>query len=221
MIEMTNLEVLKNIISNNKDISSLNFFEFSGYGLLQDRIDINGELKTSYLSALTIREKYHLPFWDSFNLSLFEKKIKDFTFLDEIKFHNIPTEEFLINRENFLNEEIYFENYTALCSKTNLERLHIPLLDFHIPVSKENQMICANILSKLSLKGYLFDSGKSYHFIGKETINENDLFEKLYYALLYSPIIDKSWIAHQLIQKFCCLRVSSKYGRLPILVQEI
>lgn len=116
-----------------------------------------------------------------------------------------------------------FQNYTTICSRLKIsgETKHLPLLDFHIPISEQNQHICEQLLRELKLSGYLLNSGKSYHFIGNTLLSEVQLIEKLYYALLLSPMIDRAWIAHQLIQKYCCLRVSKKYDRLPILISYI
>lgn len=222
---MTNsIDILKIIAKENSTIESLSFYEFNSYDLIQDRINLNEKpLDIVFSKALELRELYHLPFWDSFNVSLFDNKINNFDFLKEIHFHNKPIKKMVIEKDDFMIKRIRFDNYTGFVSKINSDfsDLHLPVLDFHIPTSRENQKICSNILVHLNLKGYLLNSGKSYHFIGKEIMNYERLQNILFNSLLFSPIIDKSWIAHQLIQKYCCLRVSKKYGRLPFLVEEI
>ena len=95
---------------------------------------------------------------------------------------------------------------------------HLLLLDFHITVSEENGRLCNAILAELNLSGNLFDSGKSYHFISDTLFKEEEFLNVLYNCLLFAPIIDRAWIAHQLIEKSCCLRISKKYNRFPILI---
>lgn len=221
---MNSIDILKIVAQQNSTIEYLNFHEFDSYNLIQDRINLKEDpLNNVFSVALKLRNEYTLPFWDSFNVALFGKKIHDYNFLKEINFHNSSTNIKAFKKNDFIINDVSFNNYTAFSSKINSDtsELHIPLIDFHIPVSDENQNICLNILLLLNLKGYLLNSGKSYHFIGKEVVNYMQLQNILFNALLFSPIIDKSWIAHQLIQKFCCLRVTEKYQRLPFLVNKI
>ena len=216
------IDILKDILNKNTNIESLCFYEFGTYELVQNRINLISPLDKVFLNALEIRNLYKSPFWDSFNMSLFDQKIVDFNFLKEINFQNKPIKNTEYCREDFIKNKIDFQKYTGVSSLVNSNsNLHIPLLDFHIPPSIDNQQLCSKILIHLNLKGYLLNSGKSYHFIGSQIIDYDNLQIVLFNALLFSPIIDKSWIAHQLIQKYCCLRVSQKYDRLPYLVEEI
>ena len=224
MIDLNSIDVLNKYLENDTSIDNIHIMEFKSYKLIQERIDLNGELNETFNSALYFREKYNLPFWDGFNLNLFGKKLSDFDFLDNILFHNSSIKIENIKREDFstiLNSN--FKEYTAFCSLVYVNNLpkHIPVLDFHIPVSLNNKIICENVLRHLGLKGYLLDSGKSYHFIGNITIDDSSLKNLLYKALLLTPIIDRAWISHQLIQGYCCVRISKKYDRLPQVVSII
>lgn len=221
---MNSIDIIKKVTTEYSNIKYLNFYEFKSYNLIQDRINLIEEpLRDVFSKALVLRDEYSLPFWDSFNVSLFGKKISNYTFLKEINFHNSFSNKIILTKDEFIKSDVSFNNYTGFSSKINSDTsdLHIPLLDFHIPPSEENQNICLNILLHLNLNGYLLNSGKSYHFIGNTLINYKQLQSILFNALLFSPIIDKSWIAHQLLQGYCCLRVSKKYARLPFLVEEI
>lgn len=217
------IDILIKVLNKNKIIKSLSFYEFGNYELIQNRINLIRPLDKVFSNALAMRELYKLPFWDSFNVSLFDQKIDNFEFLNEINFQNKPIKKTELNREVLTKNKIDFQKYTGVCSLINSKSsgLHIALLDFHVPPSIVNQQLCSEIIIHLNLKGFLLDSGKSYHFIGSEIIDYECLQKVLFNALLFSPIVDKSWIAHQLIQKYCCLRVTPKYGRLPFLVEEI
>jgi hypothetical protein len=42
-------------------------------------------------------------------------------------------------------------------------------------------------------------------------------------ALLFAPIIDRAWVAHQMIERACGLRISpgKTYSQGPIVVDEV
>lgn len=54
----------------------------------------------------------------------------------------------------------------------------------------------------------MLETDRSYHFYGAElqTVSEQTAF--LARALFYSPIVDRAWIAHQLIDKRSNLRIA-------------
>lgn len=215
------MDIINMIINNYRNtITTITLIKFDNYNLIQERINSKGELEPIFNSAFRIREQYHLPFWDSFNLSLFNQSISDFSFFKEILFHNstkeiqeIEVEKFILSLNN-----IDTDDYLTFCSRVKVGEnyKHFPLLDFHIPVNINNQKICIALIKQLGLTGYLLDSGKSYHFYGDRLISEEELTFILSKTLLFAPIIDRAWISHQLIQRFCCLRISKKYDRLPI-----
>jgi hypothetical protein len=224
MMKKDSIDAIKDIIANNNSIKEIQFVEFENYKLIQNRIEISEELEFTFKSALKLREEYNLPFWDGFNLNLFNREFDNFDFFKDILFQNKVKKIINLSRyaiENF--ENLKTDTYTAFISTVIFEdgTKHLPLFDFHIPVSEKNLLISKNVIMHLGLKGYLLDSGKSYHFIGSTPLNELDYKNLLYKALLFTPIIDRAWVSHQLIQGFSCLRISKKYDRIPIIVSEI
>jgi len=91
---------------------------------------------------------------------------------------------------------------------------HIPMLDFHVPASDRSLRSVMTVLKVLRLSGFVLLSGKSYHFYGDELMEEGELCRFLGKALLFTPIVDRAWIAHQLMASACALRVSQRpqYG---------
>ena len=224
MMKKDSIDAIKDIIAHNTSISEIQFVEFENYKLIQNRIEISKGLEFTFKSALTLREKYNLPFWDGFNLNLFNRDIENFDFFEDILFQNQVKKIINLSRIDIEGlENLITDAYTAFSSKVNIENetKHLPLFDFHIPVGEKNLIICENVIKHLGLKGYLLDSGKSYHFMGNTPLNELDYKGLLYKALLFTPIIDRAWVSHQLIQGFSCLRISKKYDRVPIIVLDI
>lgn len=97
-------------------------------------------------------------------------------------------------------------------------RMHIPMLDFHIEVSPANTRIVTDICSLLCQEGFILNSGKSYHFIGTGLLTDEGLNKFLGKALLFTPIVDEIWIAHQLQEQSCTLRFGEKHGMIPTVI---
>lgn len=222
----TCIDVVFKIIADLPEIDEISFVSFDDYDIIQNRIDLNPNISEIIDNALQIRSQLNLPFWDSFNVSLFNKEFPSFNFLKQVKFHNSISKIFSSKVDRLpeffskINLEDYLTINSAVKTKDN-EIKHIPLLDFHIPVNSANQKICTHVIKNLNLKGYLLVSGKSFHFYGNKLLDKDSLINLLSNALLFSPIIDRAWVAHQLIERSSCLRISKKYSTLPYLVAVI
>ncbi|MBY8963659.1 hypothetical protein KJK34_12920 [Flavobacterium sp. D11R37] len=221
---MTNIEILKQIIGENLEINEITFAKFDGYQTFENRIELAGDLLDVYRHALDKKNEFEMPFWDSLNLSLFDRHISESKIFNQICFHNSPSVIRHVPKDKF---DLFFtllketNEYWTINSKVSLRQSgwkHLFLLDFHIPVSSKNEKICIEVIKALKVKGYLVDSGKSYHFYAKDLLSEEEMLSKLAQSLLFAPIVDRAWIAHQIIERACCLRVSKKYDRLPLKV---
>ena len=97
---------------------------------------------------------------------------------------------------------------------------HIPMMDFHCPVSAYSADIVQFVASQFNVgDGFLVETDKSYHFYGSELLDQKALVEFLARALLFTPIVDRAWISHQLIELCCALRISSRQpARKPLAV---
>lgn len=93
---------------------------------------------------------------------------------------------------------------------------HIPMLDYRVPVSPDNEVLILAQLHALGEAGWLLHSGRSYHFIGQGLLaGPEGLMRFLGRALLFAPIVDGRWIAHQLVEGACSLRLTSGDERQP------
>lgn len=94
---------------------------------------------------------------------------------------------------------------------------HLPMLDFSLPHSASADDTAVEVASVLGIDGgYLLRSGTSYHLLGDHLTSWQESTELLARAQLLSPLIDHRWAAHQLIDQFCSLRVSTDDSRHPI-----
>ncbi len=223
---MDTLDVVNEIVNKNSTIDLLTFSKYSQRTLIQKEIEFNKINNGFITTALDIRKKYRLPFWDSLMLSFFDKENVPTEYLSSALVHNSNSEKIKTrNIEDIrqllsknpqeslsLNSEIYFENKTVK---------HLFLLDFHIYPSTNNLKIVSDIICILDLHGFILNSGESYHFISDSFFELELLINLLAKALLFAPIVDRAWIAHQILERSCSLRVGEKHGFRPTVTKKV
>lgn len=224
---MESIEVVAHLGEIHKEIDSFYFFPLQKQWLIQDRIALE-ERETAHIGkALNIREELKLPFWDCVMLSTFNNPDFSKKILDAALCHRECTNLIVLKNDNSLfqhlvqlKEEGYAWN--SLVKLKNGERRHFPMLDFHIPVSNDNLNVVKTVLKKLGLKECMvLNSGESYHAISTNYTDEEQMMNILQRALFFSPIIDRLWIAHQMLNKSCSLRIGKKHGLVPEVVAVI
>lgn len=221
---MNTLDILKQILISNSEILSYKFHIFPTKSLLQDIIKLDEEEMGLVNNALNIREKYRLPFWDSIMLSFFGNKNYSKKILHQALRHNNRQTFFEVNRIDFLSGNLFINEKERLAINSgivlqNEKIVHMPMLDFHIPVSECNFKIIKDVLIELKVvSGYILNSGESYHFIGDYYIDEKSLIDFLANALFFAPIIDRAWIGHQILERSCSLRIDKKHGVYPEMI---
>lgn len=225
---MNSLEVILNIVQTMPAIGSFSFHKFPKQLLVQES-DIKWRENEQRMldKALELKE-IGLPFWDGIMLSTFNNPNYSEELLAKALRHNSHLRLTYVSKEklaSWIEAQAQDIDHYAFCSKvvmTNEEEWHLPLLDFHIPVSETNVRIVESVCRILGLlKGWILNSGESYHFIGGTPISYHDLEQMLYRALMYTPIIDKAWISHQLREHSCSLRIGKKNGLYPEVVMKL
>jgi len=217
-------DLVNYIVKNCDNIKGIYIHSYPDAQQLQERISFNKLERRHYTNALKLRDEHNVPFWDALMLSFYNKK----EFSSEI-LNNVLTTHAKRILENMAREDILngklakfsksADNY-AINSRVETydnKVRHLLLLDFHIPVSEGNQEVVEIVLKNLEVgAGFLLVSGKSYHFLGRDLISPAALTRFLGKCLFFSPIIDKSWIGHQLIDRSCSLRFTKKNGVFPV-----
>jgi len=112
----------------------------------------------------------------------------------------------------------------ALLSRVKVDSgafCHIPLLDFHVEKSHRSLGIVSSIAQRLLNDQYaVLETSRSYHVIGTHLLNEEEGSRFLSKAILFSPITDHAYIAHQLLEAESALRITGRdeQGDVPSLV---
>jgi hypothetical protein len=101
---------------------------------------------------------------------------------------------------------------------------HIPLLSFRGPHSPHKRKLVAEVAKRLLPGGaVILESGASYHVYGRNTMPAKCLMTFLGKALLFAKIIDHRYVAHQVIDGRCTLRLSAHGANksAPLSVQVV
>ena len=171
--------------------------------------------------GLSLRAATDLPFWDAVLVSSFGAEESMHPLLHAAMCHHPVIEPIevdalrcdarvveALHRNRAPNQSL------ALLSSVEMDNgdiAHWPMLDFHVPASDSNCRLALDALSCLkSGPGVLILSGQSYHFIGETLLTMDSLVSFLARALLLNPIVDRSWVAHQMLERRCALRISAR-----------
>lgn len=90
------------------------------------------------------------------------------------------------------------------------ESEQVPMMDFMCPPSRNNQAVLTRLLHELGNgRGWLLESGRSYHYYGSRILNGEEWKVFLGKCLLMSGYVDDRYIGHQLVDGHCVLRLSA------------
>lgn len=221
-------EIIKKISLKNKNIDAYNFVVYPSNEMIQKRRENNEEEKNQIGRALDFRNKSGFSFWESLMSTFIDNPTASFELLSEALYHNENKShiEFLSTEFSEIEKYLQSNSYLniAFLSKVKIgsSTMHLPLIDFHIPPSNTNQETVENVLMQLGLNnGFLINSGKSYHFISTDLVFQQQFELLLAQMIFFTPIIDRNWIAHQLIEKCSAVRICKGTKTNLSIIKEI
>ena len=167
-------------------------------------------------AALERRENTAIPFWQSLMITIQnDEQIPD-DLLDAALFHQNLSHACNLSRKDLMHGmlDAYASRgpVTSLdsCLKLTSKDAHLPFLDFRVQPSDSNERLVEAICQRLLPDGFvILTSGRSYHACGVVLQNSADRIEFLGRSLLFAPIVDDRYVAHQLMQSSSALRISS------------
>lgn len=225
---MNTLDVLYYIGKHNESIESFSFHTFPSQKLIQHQLSIWRTIEQKHFDkAIRIRNMLKLPFWDSVMITTFNNSYFSENLLKAALYHNHSNSIFHLATEEIINSPLLNSSNqrVAVCSRVLMKDkriMHIPMFDFHIPISDVNLNIVECVCNILKLgPGFILNSGESYHFISLSIVSWDELYALLSKAIRFSPIIDKTWVSHQLEEKACSLRVDKKNDRTTKVIKMI
>lgn len=201
---------------------------------VQTRLSSNAEAQSAIARAQQRRKDHGIAFWDALLMeSVAEGESLPVSVLDAAQFHQ-P----LMATTTMRVGDVSFEELRQTCEAlgpreiysflSRVERpgqtLHVPLLDFALPSGTEAaEHVAVQIMERLRVPGWLFRSGRSFHFYGRVPLRLDDWHRFLGRAALFAPLVDQRWIAHQLIEGNSALRISGGSERqvVPVCVATV
>lgn len=204
--------------------ASLRLFKPRFPGLVQDRMNLTAAELALVDQAVAWRDSTRVPFWDSLLLHAEMAPVVSESLLDAVQFHNsqkatafsVPVNEGLGDRVRGEWETLAEDEALVVSSAVTFwdgSRRHIPMLDFHCVATPLTEQLVRRVAPRIwPAGGYLVASGKSFHFYGEGLLDDAGLVQFLAKALLYAPLVDRAWVAHQLLESACGLRVSPRHG---------
>lgn len=231
---LDSFDVVQQIMSAHSSISRFHVLDVPTPPLLQERVQSDCLDQSAVDEALELKRNYGMSFWDAYFVAARQQTVH----LDELfraaLMHDTsasrlrPVDPQRLPSLRQLEGDLKPGKMLAISSLVELrsgEFRHIPMLDLHYAASSANLRMIVSAVNALKprSRGLLLQSGKSYHYYGFELLTNEELTKFLASAILLGPIIDRRWIAHQLIEGACALRIGSGHGyeSLPFVVAEL
>lgn len=222
---MSTADVLMLLVSENPSISAIYTFKYKHPSLLQQRLELTSEEKIIIDKAIALRKSSQLPFWEALMLSCFDEKADYSRLLEEATFHQthndslirITREDVLTGRLDKMINSLPPGHHLSFSSNIEFEKAGmklLPLLDFHCPETTLNDQLVSEVCHQLYRHVVIvFSSGESYHALGLESLDNDGFRDFLTRSLLFSPIVDARYVAHQLLEGRCALRLSDSANK--------
>jgi len=224
-IGMPTAEILAVLVSENQAISAIFAFSYRHPTLLQQRLTPTPDEAAIINKAIGLRSAAQLPFWEALMLSCFNEHRNFARLLHESTYHQSHRDSLArISREEVhrgrLSELMdaqssgYHLSFSSSVEFGAEGTKHLPLLDFHCPETIENDRLVSEVCRQLYPdRVVVLSSGESYHAVGLDTLGEHAFREFLTRSLLFAPIVDARYIAHQLLEGACALRLSNSLDK--------
>ena len=215
-------------------VAVLRYFEAAARLPIQSALALASPERRLVSKALRVRDRQGVPFWEALLLQMMREGGTE-RLLSQAALHVshrprllrlLPGEAASTALWRVVNARSA-NKMVVLSSCVTLPNGHIryvPMMDFRIPASRASRrLVLASIRHFDEYGGYLFTSGRSYHYYGKRLLTRTGWLRFLGTALLLNPIVDSAWIGHQLVDGKCGLRISPKPGQTdgPRLVAEL
>jgi hypothetical protein len=219
-------DAIASLLESNSEIKTLRFFNFSTSTKLQQRRSTFAPHEIHLIDqALDTKNREGIRFWEAMLRVLAKEGASTKELIAEVFYHQPNRDYLYVDRADIRTFSPKLNGGAiALNSKVLLHdgsSRHLSLLDFKIRSGPQALQLAENCISALGLRGFLLDSGRSYHFIGVDPVTESALLELLAKFVLLHPIADAAWAAHQSIERSASLRVSSRDGKSPQVIRRV
>lgn len=218
---LTAPEVVRHLVTIFPRIVSISLATYLHLPVVQDRFDLTTAEQSAVDFALRLRAELNLPFWDGVMLATQRSSESLHQLLDSACMHmSLRGRETVLNRNDVLDGQLGSfceQNDTSGSEVSILSEVtwedgtvrHLALMDFHARPHSRGFGAVLEVSRRIFDSGaVILESGESYHAYGLMPLDSSEFMAFLGRALLYAPIVDRAYIAHQLIEGRCALRIS-------------
>jgi hypothetical protein len=222
LLGSTAVDLITRIIASHTDIETVSFAAPTITGPLTSRLGLGTVAAQIIQRAQSQWRGSHLPAWDAIMLSLINTSEDPGALFQAATFHrSISDMRFPLDARTLTNDDITRlatqlspDAFLSLCPEAQLTThltKHIPMLDFCCPISDRGLFLARRTAEQLIVgQGVLVRTDRSYHLYGLRLLSPAELYVFLARALMFVPIVDRRWIAHQMIDGCCNLRITPR-----------
>lgn len=228
VVEMQNLvgkpapEVYTGVIGNLPEVQEVAVAQYAVPPPVQERACLTIEEQQLVERAVNVRKTTRLSFLEVLLEMSSEAKHSVDGILDAVGYH----QQHSVSRTWLSREEVLKGGLLRVCANAPstaplafLSRVntgsssfsHIPLLDLHVKKSNQSLSMVLSIARRLLGEAHVvLETIRSYHVFGVQLLTENQAMLFLSKAVLFSPITDHAYIAHQLLEGESALRITGR-----------
>lgn len=231
---LDSFDVVERLISGQEKLSHFHILDVSTPPFLQERVPSQLLSASAVQDAIELKRRYGHSFWDAYLTTLqWEDSSRSEEVFRAALLHDKASsrlcrlkadEASLLRQMDLQRGPGQMLALSSLVELRGREMRHIPMLDFRCEASDQSLPLVSSAVRALtgSGQGLLLASGKSYHYYGCGLLTSQELIQFLARASLLGPIIDRRWIAHQILEGACALRIGRghDYPCVPFVVAE-
>ena len=230
------VDALTDLLSSIADGGSIRLLRLTRAPRAQERVDRDPDAQESFDRGLAVRAAAGLPFWDAVMLATEESetgaplKVFEAALLHQplplVRAETVVVDNLLRSRLRAAASDVASGEVVALESTIMTAtgvQLHLPMLDFASKAKRPGARGAVEAAVRaLGMPGLLLESGQSFHFYGRSLMDADAMQTFLTRAVLLAPVVDQRWVAHQLLERACSLRISpTSRGGWPRLIAEL
>ena len=208
--------IYRDLILSHDDIRKARVRSYRSAPSLQRRLPDTASAHALVSAALERRARAGVPFWQALMGMIRDGGVVPGDLLDAALFHQDPDPGHEVARRELERGELERLAGTtsapvALDSRLELVDgcAHLLFMDFRVPPSGSNTQLVSAVCRRLMPEGFVaLTSGRSYHACGVALHHAEERIAFLGRALLFSPIVDDRYIAHQLMHTSSAIRIS-------------
>lgn len=213
-------ELWRLLVAMHQEIAEISVFSYTFPLPVQERAPMSDEEMALFRRARLKAASTGIPFHDAVVALAFSEEVLSSRIVNALTASNPESVQCTwVGRREILQGDLEMAVSAtqspcalAVASTVRLDNgslAHFPMLDLRCPISDSSQQGLLWIGRHLFPSGgILLRSGRSYHLLGAKFMSHEQVLYMYGQALMFSPVVDRSYVAHHLVRGFGSLRIS-------------